>query len=332
MLFFIGSLVHAFIHFIYILLRRFFDRYLLCCIMTDKIIQIQIRKCFHKIFQTLLWLQIFCPRTLALMFLSKVSFLRRFCVLGVSHFCHGKHYIISVPFRFCCCTIETAFCTIQNIYHERKLLLFLNAFCISTKILIRLMFTFYLTHNLFPAKKMLHILTKSSRHRIQSPQTILQLIRVWFTAFVFLSNCLHQFFECYIVRYISLAIFICYLKLFRNTRTDKRNRITDLHILLHIDCRTHHRTVYRYQPRNQFRNIFFHISNNRRTWLRNASGKIMFRNIFQISPRRNICAKRNTANMIDTFLFQISQNFLIFLWIVCQKSRCQNYRNLLSLR
>ena len=123
-----------------------------------------------------------------------------------------------------------------------------------------------------------------------------------------------------------------FLNFLSNTRTDKCNRITDLHIFLHIDCRAHHRTMYRDQPRNQFRNIFFHISNNRRTWLRNASCKIMFRNIFQISPRRNICAKRNTANMIDTFLFQISQNFLIFLWIVCQKSRCQNYRNLLSLR
>ena len=85
-----------------------------------------------------------------------------------------------------------------------------------------------------------------------------------------------------------------FLNFLSNTRTDKCNRITDLHIFLHIDCRAHHRTMYRDQPRNQFRNIFFHISNNRRTWLRNASCKIMFRNIFQISPRRNICAKQCT--------------------------------------
>ena len=208
----------------------------------------------------------------------------------------------------------------------------LDSFGILPQEFISLCLSLDLTDNLFFSEEMFHIFPQSARHRIKASKSVFQFILVGLTASVAVPDILHQFPEGHIVLYHAMRVPVRNFQLLCNAGADECDAVRDMHVLLHVYCHTHHRAVYRHKSRYQLRYVSFHIVYDCRTGLGDSSGEIMFRDIFQIAPCRDVCAKGNATDMIYSLFLEQSQYLLIFRRIVCNECRRNDDRYLFACR
>ena len=138
--------------------------------------------------------------------------------------------------------IETAVGTVESINKQIRRLSAGKDPLIALQILIHMMFTFHLPYKRIFSKEPVYILLKSAGHGINGTESIFYLILIRSrSAYGMVLKIPDQMLESKVVGNISLVVGIVYLILFGNAWTYERQLITDLHILIEINCRTHHR-------------------------------------------------------------------------------------------
>lgn len=94
-----------------LLFGRFLNMYCAIGVAAHKIVDVQLSKSVHEVFQTFLRCQCICPRTPAFALPAKVCLLL-FSLVCCSAVCDCQHDIIRSPFRICGSSVETALRTI----------------------------------------------------------------------------------------------------------------------------------------------------------------------------------------------------------------------------
>lgn len=151
--------------------------------------------------------------------------------------------------------------------------------------------------HLLPAEPV-YILFETAGHRIDRAQTVLNLIwcRVCFD--IMTSGIVCQMVKRYIITHITFIFRIADLIFFRDAGTDKCKLVCDFQIFLRIDCRTHQRALDWYKFGNQLRYVMFNVVDYCRAWLGDSPLEIVLRNVFDVSPCRDIRAKTYADNSV----------------------------------